>query len=106
MDSDASFFLISEHLHIFSWQTSGGAGVRGKQRRSKSNGHVLDALPYFSVLVFEQNLLIGATLKDCVVLSKEFNECSLFRPFALSCFSDSDCIIQLWFEGLVGKQSD
>lgn len=92
--------------YIFSGKTSGEVGIGGKQPRSRSDDHVLDALPNFLIFVFKQNLLVGTALKDYVVLSKEFNECSLFRPFALSCFSDSKCIIQLWFVGLVGKQSD
>lgn len=106
LDWGASWFLISEYLHIFCGRTSEGAGAGGKQLSSKGKDHVLDALPYLWVLVFKQNLLIGIALKDYVVLSEEFNECSLFRPFALSCFSDSNCVIQLQFVGLVGKQSD
>lgn len=78
----------------------------GTTKISKSNHHILDVLPNLIVLAFKQNLVVGTALKDCVVLSEGLNEFSLFRPFALSCFSDSNCIIQLWLLGLVEKQSD
>ena len=106
VDWGASWFLISEYLHIFCGRTSEGAGAGEKQLSSKGKDHVLDALSYLLVLVFKRNWLVGIALKDYVVLSEEFNECSLFRPFALSCFSDSNWVIQLQFMGLVGKQSD
>lgn len=44
--------------------------MRGQTTQiSRSNDHILDLLPNFTVLVFKRNLLVGTALKDYIVLA-------------------------------------